>query len=104
MQVENVGDGGIVWCIVLDFKPCAFVGWSTDNSEVSVTKFQKIESTGVHQFQPLIILANVGQPKIAVCAILILQVFDCRACWTDMNGVPVVNSLARVFDLEAKIG
>jgi hypothetical protein len=49
MQVENVGDGGVVGCIVLQFKPSALVWWSAENSQVSVAKFQKRESTDIHQ-------------------------------------------------------
>ena len=46
MQVENVGNGGVVWCIVLHSKAGALIWWSAENSEVSVTQFQKRESTG----------------------------------------------------------
>jgi hypothetical protein len=37
VQVENVGDGGVVGCVVQHFKPGALVWWSAKNSQVSVT-------------------------------------------------------------------
>ena len=37
MQMENVGDGGVVGCVMLHFKPSALVWWSAENSQVSMT-------------------------------------------------------------------
>ena len=49
MQVKNVGDGGVVGCVVLHFKPSALVWWSAENSQVSVTQFKIRESTDIYQ-------------------------------------------------------
>jgi len=48
MQVENVSDKRVVRCVVLHFKSSALVWWSAENSQVSVTQFQKRESTDIH--------------------------------------------------------
>ena len=49
MQEENVGHGGVIGRIVLHFKSGALIRRSTENSQVSVTQFQKGENTGLHQ-------------------------------------------------------
>jgi hypothetical protein len=66
MQEENVGDGRIIGCVVLDLKSGALIRRSAENSQVSVTQFQKGESTGLRQEQGLVILANLGEPKLTV--------------------------------------
>ena len=63
MQVENVGDEGVVRRLVLHFKPRALVWRSAENSEVPLAQSQIREGTDIDQFQGLIILANVGEPK-----------------------------------------
>jgi len=76
MQVKNVGDERVIGCVMLHIKPCAPIWGSAENSEVSLTQFQKRIGTDVYQVQGLLILANVGQPKLAVSTIVILEVFD----------------------------
>ena len=71
VQVKYVGDGGIIGRIMLHFKSGALIGGSAENSQVSVTQFQKRESTDIHQLQGLFILANFGQPKWTVGASVI---------------------------------
>jgi len=80
MQMENVGDGGVVGCVVLHFKTSALVWWSHENSQVSLTQFQIRESTDIHQSQGFFILANCGEPKWTVGASMIFEVFDRSMC------------------------
>jgi len=103
MQVENVGDRGVIGCIVLHFKPSALVWWSAENSQVSVAKFQKRESTDIHQSQGLFILANFGQPKCTVGASVILQVFNGLMLQVQENIQLVIYSLTRIIDIHAKV-
>ena len=104
MQVENVGDDGIVGCVVLNFKPSALVWWSAENSKVSVTQFEKRESADIHQLQGPSILAYRCEPKLAVSPIVIFEVFDGRMCRVEANILGgVVYSLARVFDSQTKV-
>jgi hypothetical protein len=60
MQVKNIGDEGVIWCIMFYFKPSAPIWRSAENSQVSVTQLQIRESTGINQLQGLPILANAG--------------------------------------------
>ena len=76
MQEKYVRDGRVIGCIMLHFKLGALIWWSTENCEVSMTQFQKRESTGFRKMQGLCVLANVCQPKLTVSAFVILQVFD----------------------------
>ena len=76
MQVNHVGDGRVVGCVMLHIKLGAPIWGSAENSEVSLTQFQKMVRTDVYQVQGLLILANVGQPKLAGSTIVILEVFD----------------------------
>jgi len=103
MQVENVGDGGVVGCIVLQFKPSALVWWSAENSQVSVAKFQKRKSTDIYQSQGLFILANFGQPKCTVGASVILQVFNGLMLQVQENIMLVIYSLTRIINIHAKV-
>jgi hypothetical protein len=61
---------------MLDFKPGALIRGSAENSQVPMTQFQVGESTRFRQKQGLVILANVGEPKLTVGAVVILEVFD----------------------------
>ena len=104
MQVKNVDDEGVVRCVVLHFKPGALVWRSAENSQVSLTQFQKREGTGIHQSQGLIILANVGEPKLTVDAIVVFEVFDRRMCRVQVNILGgIVYSLTRIFNIHAKV-
>jgi hypothetical protein len=58
------------------FEPGALIRGRAENSEVAVMQFQIGESAGFRQQQSLVILANIGQPKLAVGAVVILEVFD----------------------------
>jgi hypothetical protein len=104
MQVENVGDGRVVGCVVLHFKPGALVWWSAEDSEVSVTQSQKGERTGFQQSQGLVILTNFGQPKLTIGAIVIPEVFDGSLRWIQVNIQVVIESLARVFNIHTQVG
>jgi len=85
MQVENIGDGGVVGCVVLHFKPSALVWWSAENSKVAVTEFQKRESTDIRQSQGLRILTDVSKPEVTVGTAVIFQVFHSRMTWIHDN-------------------
>jgi hypothetical protein len=61
---------------MLHFEPGALIWGRAENSEVPVTQYQIGESTGLRQQQGLVILANVGEPKLTVGAFVILEVFD----------------------------
>ena len=74
--MENVCDGGDVGCVMLHFKSSALVWWSAENSQVSITQFEKRESTDIHQSQSLFILANFGKPKWTVGTVMIPKVFN----------------------------
>ena len=76
VQVKNVGDGGVIGRIMLHFEPSALIRGRAENSEVPVTQYQIGESAGFRQQQGLVILANVGEPKLTVGALVILEVFD----------------------------
>ena len=102
--MENVSDDGTVGRIVLHFKLGALVWWSAENSEVSLTQFEKRESTDIHQSQGLFILASIGEPKLTVGASVIFEVFDSSMCRVEANILGcIVYSLARVFDVHAKV-
>ena len=103
MQVEYVCNSQAVGCIVLHFKPGALVGWSAENSQVSLAQLQKGESTYVHQMQGLGILANCAQPKRTVGAFVILEVSGGRVAGGQGDFAFVVDCLARVFDIHAKV-
>jgi len=101
--MENVGDGGVVGCVVLHFKPCALVSWSAENSQVSVTQFQKRESTGIYQSQGLTILASAGKPKLTVGTLVILKVFNGLKLRLRIYIHLVIYSLTWIFDVHAKV-
>ena len=103
MQVENFCDGGVIGCVVLNFKPSALVWWSAENSQVSVTQFQKIKSTDIDQSQGLFILANIGKPKLTVGTSVIFEVFNGLVLWVRVNIHHVVYSLTRIFNVHAKV-
>ena len=103
VQVENVSDDGVIGRMMLHFKLSALIRWGTENGKVSVAQSQKRESAGVHQFQGLVILANVAQPKITISTIVILQVFDGRIGRIQAKFALVVDSLTRIFDVNAKV-
>jgi len=48
VQVENVGDGEVVGCVVLHFEPSALVWWSAEDSQVSITQLKIGESTDIN--------------------------------------------------------
>ena len=104
MQVENIGDGGVVGSIMLDFKSSAPIWRSADNIQVSVTQFQIRESTWIKQPQGFIILANVGKPVFTVSAFVVLEVFDgpIGRIQVDIQR-RVIADLARILDLQAKV-
>ena len=104
MQVENVGDGGVVGRVVLHFKPGALVWWSAEDSQVSVSQSQKGERTGLQQPQSLVILTNFGQQKLTIGAIVIPEVFDGSLRWIQVNIQVVIESLARVFNIHTQVG
>ena len=58
---------------------CTDLG-GAENSQVSVTQFQKRESTDIYQLQGLVILANFVYPKLTVGAVVVLEVFYCPIC------------------------
>ena len=103
VQVENVCDRFAVRCIVLHFEPCALVWWSAENSQVSLAQLQEGESTDVHQMQGLGILANCAQPKRTVGAFVIPEVSGGRVAGSQDDFAIVVDCLARVFDIHAKV-
>ena len=103
VQVKNVCDRGAVRCIVLHFEPGALVGWSAEDSQASLAQLQKGESTDVHQVQGLGILANCEQPKRTVGAFVILEVSGGRVAGSQGDFALVVDCLARVFDIHAKV-
>ena len=76
VQVTYVDDGGVIGCIMLHFEPGALIRGRAENSEVPVTQYQIGESAGFRQQQGLVILANVGEPKLTVGAVVILEVSD----------------------------
>jgi len=88
---------------MLHFKPRALIRRSTENSQVSVVQFEIWESTDFRQSEGLIILANFGQPKLTVGAIVILEVFEGPIGWIQVNIQLVIKSLARILDLHAKV-
>ena len=75
VQVKYVGDDGVIGCIMLHFEPGALIRGRAENSEVPVTQYQIGESAGFRQQQGLVILANFGEPKLTVGAVVILEVF-----------------------------
>ena len=75
VQVKYVGDSGVIGRIMLHFEPGALIRGRAENSEVPVTQSQIGESAGFRQQQGLVILANVGEPKLTVGALVILEVF-----------------------------
>jgi hypothetical protein len=104
MQVENLGDGRVVGCDVLHFKPSALVWWSAENNQVSVAQFQIRESTDIHQSQGLFILANFGEPKWTVGSSVIFEVFNRRMIRVKANFLEgIVHGLTRVFDKHVKV-
>ena len=103
MQIKNVGDEGVVRCLVLYFKAGALVRWSAEHSEVSLAQSQKREGTDIDQFQGLIILANVGEPKQTIGAIVVLEVFDRGVRVVKIDSLDVIYQLARVFNIDAKV-
>ena len=103
MQMERVGDRGAVRCIVLHFEPGALVEWSAENSQVSFAQLQKGESAYVHQMQGLGILASCAQPKRTVGAFVILEVSGGRVAGSQRDFALVVDCLARVFYVHAKV-
>jgi hypothetical protein len=103
MQVKHVGNMGTVRCIVLHFEPSALVEWRAENSQVSLAQLQKGESTDVHQMQGLGILANCAQPKRAVGAFVIPEVSGSRIAGIQGDFALVVDCLAWVFDIKAKV-
>ena len=76
VQVKYVGNGGDIGCNMLHFEPGALIWGRAENSQVPVTQYQIGESAGFRQQQGLVILANVGEPKLTVGAVVILEVFD----------------------------
>ena len=88
---------------MLHFKPGALVVWSAENSQVSLAQLQKGESTYVHQMQGLGILANCAQPKRTVGAFVIPEVSGGRVAGSQGDFALVVDCLARVFDIHAKV-
>ena len=103
VQVKNVFDRGAVRCIVLHFKPGALVEWRAEDSQASLAQLQKGESTDVHQMQGLGILANCAQPKRTVGAFVIPEVSGGRVAGSQGDFEVVVDGLARVFDIHAKV-
>jgi len=103
MQVENVGDGRVVGCVMLHLKPGALVWWSAENSQVPVTQFQIRESTDIQQLKGLLILAYFGQPKCTIGAIVIFEVFNGLILRLRVYILLVIYSLTRVFDVHAKV-
>jgi hypothetical protein len=103
MQVEDVCNGGVVGCVVLHFKPRALVWWSAENSKVSMIQLKIRESADIHQLQGLFILANCGQPKWTVGALVILKVFNGIILRPGVNIHLVIYSLTRIFDVYAKV-
>ena len=103
MQVENVGDGRVVGCVMLHFKPGALVWWSAENSQVPVTQFQIRESTDIHQLKGLFILAYFGKPKCTIGAIVIFEVFNGLILRLRVYILLVIYSLTWVFDVHAKV-
>ena len=103
VQVKNICDRGAVRCIVLHFEPGALVEWCAENSQVTLVQLQKGESTDVHQMQGLGILANCAQPKRTVGAFVILEVSGGRVAGSQGDFALVVDCLARVFDIHAKV-
>ena len=76
VQVKYVDDGRVIGCIMPHFEPGALIRGRAENSQVPVTQSQIGESAGFRQQQGLVILANVGEPKLTVGALVILEVFD----------------------------
>jgi len=103
MQVEDVGDGRVVGCIMSYFKSSTLIWRSAEYSQVSLTQFQIRESTGINQLQRLFILANVGQPKVTISAIVKLEVFGSRIPRIQVNSHFVIENLARIIDVQAKV-
>ena len=103
VQVKHVGDRGAVRCLMLHFEPSALVEWSAENSQVSLAQLQKGERTDVHQMQGLGILANCAQPKRTVGAFVIPEVSGGRVAGSQGDFEVVVDGLARVFDIHAKV-
>ena len=101
--MKNFDDEGVFRGFVLYFKPSALVWRSVENSQVSLAKLEKRESTDVVQMQGLWILANLAQPKLAVGAFVILEVSGGRVAGSQVDITVVVDSLARIFDIQAKV-
>jgi len=66
-------------------------------------QLQKGERTDVHQMQGLGILANCAQPKRTVGAFVILEVSGGRVAGSQVDFALVVDCLARIFDVHAKV-
>ena len=103
MQVENVSDGGIIGRVMLHFKLGTLIGRSVENIQVSMAQLKKGESTGFYQSQGLIILANFGNPKLTFGTIVILEVSDGSIDRTYIDFQLVIESLARILDIQAKV-
>jgi hypothetical protein len=103
VQVKYVGDGGVIGRIMLHFEPGALIRGRAENNEVSLTQYQIGESAGFRQQQGLVILANVGEPKLTVGVVVILEVFDGPIGRIYVNVQLVIESLARIFDVKAKV-
>ena len=103
IQVKHVGYYGFVGRLMLYRKLSALIEWSAENSQVSVKQFKKSERTGIGQSQGLRILANFAKPKFAVGAIVIFEVFDSCVGRTQVNIQLVVDGLARIFHIHAKV-
>jgi hypothetical protein len=88
---------------MLHFKPGTLIRWSTKNSQISLTQSQKRESTDIHQFQGLIILADERQPKLTIGTIVILEVFDGPFGRIKVYIKLVIENLARILDIQAKV-
>jgi hypothetical protein len=88
---------------MLDFEPGALIRGRAENSQVPMTQSQIGKSTRFRQKQGLFILANFGEPKLTVGTLVILEIFDGPIGRIYVNVQLVIESMARIFDVKAKV-
>ena len=103
VEVKNVGYDRIIRGTMLHFKPSTLIWRSAENSQVSLKQFKKRQSTDFDQTQGFIILTNIGEPKLTVGTIMILQVFHSRMTRHQVDIQLVIESLTRILNKHAKV-
>ena len=84
----------------MHFKPSALIRGSGGNSQVSLRQFNWRE---ILDEPPVLQEYALGKPKLTVGAIVIFEVFDSCVGRTQVNLQLVVDGLARIFHIHAKV-